>query len=313
MTAREVLVHAGQHKTGSTTIQRALSLSTMALQQRGVTVWNIAPNHSVPLMVALDARLGPSSSPEPWRRFRGTAADVWPHLREALLASESTFVISAEGLAKQGSPRLRGLREFVADVVPDAQIRVVLYVRRPDRHLHSYVQQALKGGLTVRQALQDVAVLSYREQVGSMFDAFGRANVDVRLMPELAPFSGCNRLLVDFAEALGKPGIEWPAVAPLNQSMSQAAAELLDEMHAARPPHVAFGQTHRRTTTRVRQQVAGPAFRLLTVDVQATLQRYETDIEWLRQTTGIDLRGPYPEEPPDALEARAAPGGIAES
>ena len=134
-------------------------------------MWQISENHSIPLRLWLEQDF---SSLQRRRRAFGSAEDVKDSLRRALTDSRPSFVISAEGLSNQPISALSKFLQFLLEESEGAELKVVVYVRRLDRHLSSYVQQRLKGGSTLIDSLAEVKFVRYRERIGNLFDVFGR-------------------------------------------------------------------------------------------------------------------------------------------
>ena len=295
MPVERIFVHAGLQKTGSTAIQAALAGSRRELRRAGVSVWRIAVNHNAPLRIAF-GRVTPRRAAEWYGRF-GDREKVRRHLANAIERSQPSFLITSELLSTAAQAELATLRDWLRETAPNARLSIVVYVRRVDRHLSSFVQQQIRRGYTISQAIADTKIISYRDRIGVLFDVFGRDEVDVRLCPEIDE-QGPNALLADFANAVGLPFQPRPTRDRQNNSLSQAACQLLDEVNGAIGKAPRDVQLVQRFLPELRASLPGPAFRLPALTLRDIAERHRSDIEWLSKNTGIDLELPS-DLPPD--------------
>lgn len=298
MAAEIIHVHAGLHKTGSTSIQHMLAAETPDLAAAGFSVWSIAANHSIPIRVAFDTTLDESGS----RVVRfGDRHAIIRHLSDEIGRSRRSFVISAEAISGLDAISLEALASAMRKAAPGAAIPVIVYVRRLDRHAASYVQQVLKRGQLVADAIKDSAVLSFRSRIGNLMKVFGRDRVSVRLAPEVDE-AGPTALLEDFLAAIGAPAIPVAAIGAANQSLSMEAALLMDrvnslvQLEGGRP--LAYG----RLVKTLRATMPGPAFRLPGQILREIVAARRDDIDWLAEETGIVLSLPDHLPEPPAVE-----------
>jgi len=103
----EIIIHAGTHKTGSTTIQDTLFYNRRLLRQRGVVyprVGQIAPHHN---LVTEWVDLPPQY------RARRSARENWATLARAWGGGEQTVLVSSEEFSRlQPAVDFRSLRAF---------------------------------------------------------------------------------------------------------------------------------------------------------------------------------------------------------
>lgn len=153
MTRPELVLHIGQWKTGTTSIQRILGARREELAALGVH-YPRSPGHANHLL--LPASLVPPERlqnihPATWEgmepaarlaRFRAEFHDEMAGLPE----TTRLVVISAEQLAGmlQAESEIAALRDLVAPLV--GRIRVVMYLRRQDSHYESSYAQRLRVG-----------------------------------------------------------------------------------------------------------------------------------------------------------------------
>lgn len=300
MAAEIIHVHAGLHKTGSTSIQHMLAEETPGLAAAGFSVWSISANHSIPLRLVFDAAGEGARGPLDAERF-GDPASVVRHLADEIGRSRRNFVISAEAISAFHLASLERFAATLHEAAPGAEIRVVVYVRRPDRHAPSYVQQLLKRGHTIAHALDEMGVLKFRLRIGTLMKVFGRDRVDVRLAPELDE-AGPTRLLADYLAAIGAPALTVRSEAAANPSLSMEAVLLMDQVNSLAQqegqPNVRYG----RLVQVLRTALPGPSYRLSEPLLREIVAAHRDDFDWLAEETGIVLRLPEDLEPPAAVE-----------
>lgn len=307
MSVDVIHIHAGLHKTGSTKIQEVLERHHKLLEGAGLSRWRVASNHSRPLRVAFgDAPFTRSGWAEP---FSGPA-DVRNDLAASLRLAKSAFLVSGEGIGMFKRPCLKAMRRGLEEAAPEARQEVVVYVRRIDRHLNSFAQQKVQSGSTIAEVIADPSVVRYRERIGNLFRVFGRANVDVRLFPEIDEH-GPDALLRDFLRAIGAPKLPGDDGAAVNPSLSQAAVLLLDAVNTLARGEKRGPSQHGEIVAELRASMPGPSFRLPAAAIRAIVDRHVADIEWLIRQTGLRIRPPatLPEDPRDATPP---PGAAAE-
>lgn len=197
----KVIIHAGMHKTGSSSIQQSLARADLP----GVTYapWR-TPNHS-----ALYALLF-FDDPARYHGFRklGTERgavqalrDEWQTTLEHALAQtgNDTFVFSAEditGRTQHGA--CTRMVEFFRRFTDD--IDLIAYVRPPVAFMQSAFQQRVKGGGPVALDPQQLWP-AYRDRFEELLSCFDPARVNLRLFTPQALEGG--DAVTDFAAQLG--------------------------------------------------------------------------------------------------------------
>lgn len=219
--ARRLILHAGMHKTGSTTIQHFLDGEVLknARYFKGPKA-----NHSFLF------RLLFGDHPESHRTYQLQGLDRAEvlKLREAQLAELAaeldatditTYVFSGEHVSTANSAEMARCRDFFAGWFPE--IEVYAYVRSPMKFAVSMFQQHLKFGAQpgIRNILPE-----YRDRVGNLDAVFGRDHVHLRA------FDGAEARIPDILpDFLAWAGLE-AVPAPqdwYNTSLSAEATALL--------------------------------------------------------------------------------------
>lgn len=161
--ALRVLLHIGQHKTGSTALQSTLWDDRERLLEHGVLYPTaghmrpfpdfLAPSHNGLFFGLIDHRGSGTWETTDEMRDR-LAAEVAEHdIHTVLISSERGFMVRDQGA---------GVLERLDEVVPGDK-DVVAYLRRPDRFLASYHRQLIEMGRRGLGALHDPARLAELE------------------------------------------------------------------------------------------------------------------------------------------------------
>jgi hypothetical protein len=178
---------------------------------------------------------------------------------------------------------------------------VIFYVREPRGWLTSLVQQRLKEGMPVAEALATYRRLPYRAWIGSLGDAFGEENVRLRLYQRSRDTS--HGVLADLFEAIderaslaGHFPVEWA-----NSSMPAEAASVLDAVS-----RIARAEEFDRQYGWLFEQfllpnLGGAPFRLAPSILDAVVEENADQLAWLSDRLGADiLASEEPERQADA-------------
>jgi hypothetical protein len=294
---REIILHIGISKTGTSSIQRALAAVRPALGAAGIH-YPSSPGHAnhglLPMsLVPLAALRG--FNPLLWEglgpearlaRFRAEfAAEM-----AALPAGATRVVFSAEQCAGLlNSPeRVAALHALLAPHA--AAFRVIVYLRRQDRHFASGYVQSMRVGHVVppgfgpggEDGLYDYAALLER-----WADVFGAAAVTPRIF-EPESLAGGD-VVDDFLDAIGAPGLV-PADAPerrSNLSISPGAIALVlalaERLRGTRPAALSPDSLlWRRVMQRVSEVLPGKGWRPTPAEARDYLARFEHTNEAVR-------------------------------
>lgn len=128
-----VLLHVGHGKTGSSFLQAALANSPEALAAHGL-------GYPIDPEVAENARRGGISS----GNMAPSARALQSALEQGWEGPQDTLLISSESFFYK--MRLKGFPEKLRQLLPDAEVQVLLYVRDPLEHAVSKYQQGVKRG-----------------------------------------------------------------------------------------------------------------------------------------------------------------------
>lgn len=290
-----IVVHLGTFKTGTTSIQEALSRNRTALLAQGVLYPAVPlgpPHHALyalfadPMPARIPRQLG--LAPE---AMRAHGRRAWERIgRDAAHHRPETLVLSSELFLLD--PTLDGLRRFRAlleelatDIAPCA------YVRAPAPYYLSYLQQNARFS----GAVSPPRPLRIRDGVEAVEAAFGRP-MEVRAY-DPAGFPGGD-VVRDFLE--GVVGASLPegaaGVRRFNESLSAEAMSI--SVSNRRVNHA--GDDHRPVRAHQRlldlmaaiERGAGGIPRpRLKPGVAAAVTGASADLLWLRDTRGIAFPG----------------------
>ncbi len=175
---RNIVLHMGADKTGSTAIQRALGNNAECFERLGV-LCSLSPSESDLLLLTAfcdderakkkfhvnEKQLAESKKylNNVRERVRGTTAD--------------TLIFSHEGLMHLNNSELTQLYAFVHSLADN--IHVVLYVRAPESYAISGMSQRVKSGR--HPFMKSLPLHLYENIIKRIISVFGRECLDVRL------------------------------------------------------------------------------------------------------------------------------------
>lgn len=220
----KLLLHIGQAKTGSSYVQSALSLAASgdrdALATAGVA-YPIAPE------IAGEAAKGRISSGNFWPRDGALEAVIAAGRATGLPA----LLISSEAIFGQIAQAESRFLEALRGLCPDAELRVLCYLRDPlDHAVSGYQQRVKRGGFagTLADTLNGFAMPDMTVRALSRLRAAG-AEVTIYNYSRHA-----DRLLESFEHWLGLPGgtLPTPPTGRINRSLTRAELALQKAFNA---------------------------------------------------------------------------------
>lgn len=200
---KRVIIHVGQYKTGSTSIQKMLWSSRYELLRHGILYPESFVRDSAHFLITDMLR----------QEFREPlySVDLQP-LRDEIDSSPAKMaVISCETLSgatvRRFAPDMMQLMwQRLANLFKGLDVRVVFYVRRQDESVDSRIIQEIKGqsrksNINHEAFLYRNSSLNYYYFTQLLRRAFGEDKVDVRLYDRGSLFNSDVRY--DFLEYLG--------------------------------------------------------------------------------------------------------------
>jgi hypothetical protein len=299
---REFIVHIGTSKTGSTSIQRVLSREREALAAQGVhyPASPGAESHVLLVMAAAHARHLYGSDDRPIWQGIGPDARL-ARFREEFAAEMATLprsidrvIISAEqfSLLLRDPRSVQSVRDLLAPYAH--HIRVVVYLRRQDRHFVSLYNELLRAGNAPAPSLLEMQVraqynYNYAALLNRWVRVFGRRWVEPRLLEAPAgqrfdvveDFLGACGLTLDL-EAEDAARAANPAISHEGQQILVALAACIRARAAGHHWNVQ-SPLWRVLTASVANALTGPGWRPTQAEAQAFLARYDTPNESVRR------------------------------
>lgn len=293
---RRCILHAGMHKTGSTSIQNSLYRNpTLA----GATYVDVGvPNASGALMQAFFGQwrlhaspLRPAITPE-FRAFRRQASRQ--QLTQELARGGPCRILSAEDACRLAVPEVQELIQLLRQHFKD--IDVIAYVRDAKGYMESIYQQLLKGG-GVGQLNLEVLYPRYRFALKKFDQVFGRNHVTLVPFQPSVLAEGC--VVRDFCQRMGV-GIDPNTVVRANEGMSRNATALLVNYRRTIGMGVDYGTTLDPALNAVLRvesrmvydflQVPGPKLRFAPELLADFWRVKHEDLDWISQRIGHDVR-----------------------
>ena len=303
---KQLFVHIGMSKAGSTAIQTAFADGRQNLIRHGVHYLSLMQNHSRLFHYVLDTECR-------MRRdfnlphIEGLVDPSPDELRSAMIAElrdtpASICVLSGEGLFDLHTKDVEKLAACLRPTFD--QIKIVAYVREPITWATSRAQQYIKKRTTTLAKLYDpVAVAAsqskivpnYRDLEGYV-SVFGLENVLVRALDRSTLVGG--DLLRDFCSVIGRPEAADALVSRRSNRALSAEAVLL--MDAYNQLMVERGAAKKRKPTTMRrhlEDLPGTPFALPRALLEEVAKATASDLAWLEETFGVALKlSPLPEK-----------------
>lgn len=287
-----ILIHAGMHKTGSSSIQS--TLAKLNETQIDYLPWRVDNHSGLFTLMFHDApettggfkRAG--SSAQSVREL----ADRWGARATALMekraaaGNQRPLVFSAEAISSAPEDAVQRMADYMRRYDPD--IRVLAYVRPPISFMSSAFQQRSKFGLPHNLAEMRVWP-RYRARFEKLDRVFGREAVTLKLF-QRDLFAGGD-VVLDFAREAGVT-LDPSDVVRANESMSLEAIALLyvQSQYGARfgPRDQANKQRHGRFLDRV-TRIGGRRFVLDGALTMPIVEANRADLDWMEARLGQPL------------------------
>jgi len=299
---KRIILHAGLHKTGTTSVQENCARYAELLQQHGIVYPSFSfrerriNNHSDPLAGVF------SSRPMAYGMVRRQGVEDDPSVAiaafteqfDAILAEPrgETLLLSAEMVADFNTDDIGALKKRLLQSTD--RLQVIAYVRSPQSSLASILQQrALAGFAGKPQDLTDV--------VRNRFERLQKAFPDT-LEPQnfhqavLHP----GGLVGHFLELIGLPrsSIESLDFSHANSRISAEAYRLIEAINLAYPHGSSEEHRVKRHYQDMRslQALPGQTFRIDASEDQELVAALASESTWLERELGWT----FPEAPTDA-------------
>jgi hypothetical protein len=299
-------LHIGTTKSGSTSLQVALSRSALSLARAGVYYDHHKRNQNrLELLVRDPSRwTRQHKAMDDRARARGvrTAEGIVARLRKATRGRRyAEAIVSAEYLSLFNAGEAGRLLDRLD--LPDVEIQVVCYVRRPSHHWLSVSQQLLKASSTFP------AAIDYRYNVQEMLEAWQSDSRVRRMIVRPADRSQLARgsIVSDFVVNVVPAAVMAEVDARLNESMTTEMAILLQRFRSATP--LGMDNRSRQVGRRVLEAILEVSRDVPGTPLQARQElldlvdkQHVATLRWLTSTYGVQL---VPADELDRLEALA--------
>ncbi|WP_138468050.1 hypothetical protein [Poseidonocella sp. HB161398] len=291
----QLVVHAGMHKTGSSSIQETFS----KLSHPGISYAPFeSSNHSgVFKFITYDfddesdlRKIGNSSlTREKLDRLKLENTRIF---RKFLENSEGTGIFSAESISNPGSERHI---ETFAKIIESHNVptKVIIYVRAPRSHMESAFQQMVKEGRLGRLYPSRLWP-KYRARIDALDAAFGRNNVTVRAFQPENFLDG--NVVRDFADFVGCK-IESADIVRTNESISAEALALTFLEQNAKPSDRSNStQENAKFIDRI-SSIGNSRLRFSDSLMAPILEENSEDLTWIESRVGHRLQESEPKNP----------------
>lgn len=227
---KKLIIHIGDAKTGTSSIQKFLSENKQELSELGVLypetgLWSAQGIAHHRLAVCLNPYARPLG------KDRDDPQEIYGRLRREIGSSGcSSAIVSSEGFCSFRDPAsIRSL----ADAVCDFNVTIVAYVRRPDLWVESWYSQVVKGPPFSRKRFPEFLKICQDPSLKVIADfvrVFGKSSVILRPFDKRKLYQ--NDLISDFLE-VNSVDIRLPERDSINISPCVEVTEILRQLNAA--------------------------------------------------------------------------------
>jgi hypothetical protein len=192
---KNIHVHIGGHKTGSTFIQESLGKIRDVLLVRGCLCplfeidGTLVNNHSVPFYSIF------CKNPELYRpnvlrgydtpdKVRKLNENHKKQLSQQLDKFDGeTLIISGEDISTLDREGIQNLKEYLLRITNgDAAIKIIFFCRHPITYARSHIQEVVKGGQILEQEMENYASFArshYQTRLGNFLSVFSHDDISV--------------------------------------------------------------------------------------------------------------------------------------
>ncbi len=318
---RQVILHIGLPKTGSTTIQQFIHANRRVLADQGFAYLKSLGQPNNTGLVLHCRNFGRGASERRSLRYRKnirSEADLIGYRRKleaelaaevaALPSSQETILMSCELCARLQDSEVRRLQQLLAPVA--SSVRILLYLRGQDDVIRSAYTTTLRVGHSVSFATwvrKEAGMLMYRyaDLIARWSDVFGGEALNVRLFRKDRFKDG--DLLTDFCDAIGLADCSrFARVESRNQSLRLGVQRFLrafNEHYPKRPGEGALRAVGILTTVMRRAPFVGPGASLDAETANEILETFQDQNESVRRARFPELSELFPRKTGQASSA----------
>lgn len=295
---KNIVVHLGLPKTGTTTIQNVFHAKRQwLLEKEGLLYPSLSPN----LTNALCTMFHQDPMAHITNKMAGyTPEQIGVKQAEYLSALESeigtfnwnTLLLSAEGLSNLNVPSLRRLNSWLAGFA--TSVRVVVCLRHPVAYTRSVIQQIMKGGTVLSELYERLPLPNFKGKLSSAAAVFGADAIQLYDFDSAANNPG-KGIVAEFARLVG---LSQDAASELakaavsdNEALSHEGVAILDGLNRIRPMFVDGSRNPARSGRELRyiSRIRGAKF-ALPQDVEERIRALSrADVGWLNNQFGLEL------------------------
>jgi hypothetical protein len=283
----KVFIHAGMHKTGSSSIQKMLNiveLPNYAIPRKGEG--NLSGVMSMLFEDAPKKRRMAASKGMTQKTLK-RKGDIWANYLADILRSNKEFgVLSAEKISTLPRNGLIRFRELIEEFSSD--IKVVAYVRRPVSYMQSAFQQRVKGGNS-QGLFRGVLWPDYKNRFANIDEVFGRENVTLKIFDP--DHLRSRDVVIDFFSEIGVE-LSPEAIMQTNEALSLEATALLYVQRRLGDGYVRGFRKAGAGNRAFIEALRGIGTGKLTFAsefVDPILEEYRADLEWMEARLGMAL------------------------
>ena len=294
---RQLVLHVGSIKTGSTSAQTTFAASRPALAAHGVHYASISRNHgAVSRIIRAVRRNGMPDDPAIMPARAQEASDfklMRKAAAEAAAITDGTYLFSSEALLTHSRRNVELLKEIVARLFPGYSVRILAYIRHPVGYTISRGQNEIKLGT---ETTAGVEARGYdgelRAGIETYAGVFGREAMIVRSYD--AVVAAGRSVQEDMLAAIGHPAAaEGLVVERSNESISMNAALVCDIVNPALAARgIRVDTDLRRAKKQLLSEIGGPRFAFSAEALARVVAASAPEAAWFSNAYGIELIAP---------------------
>ncbi len=305
---KKLILHIGFNKTGTTSIQKDLTLNADRLLAQGI-LYPCDPNASyvqrwqhLPLAAAIPDRRVPWLSPAKRKSLGRAFSDLKSYIADQ---NFQTLLISSENF---GAPDMTESKvRWVQQQFSGYDITVLAYIRRQDAYFLSTYQQSIKAGRSRAfdfEEYKSERLLRFASRLAPWRAVFGSERVIVR------PFDGQfwpeRQLFLDFLASFGADPTGVEITAPENEGLDFRAVEIFRQLNelsdglpakASRVQLAAFQSLFREMLPNLPAQLGWQKMQLSTAQSIILRDYFRSENIVALEGSGIDVDAFFPEIP----------------
>lgn len=296
-------MHAGLHKTGTTSIQHTLfsDENQKILQKEGLLYPKLWPNnHSIPLFSIF------SSNPEKYHINirKGLDSEQVKLLNKRYLSSldgeikgrnnYTQLIFSGEDISLLQKENLVELKKFlIGRFGLGVKIRVIIYVREPVSWATSFILQMIKGGecySTSLKAVKNIIPNLFYSRINKFIEVFDKNSVEIYRME--AAMENHQSIVNHFLQVVGlnEKTIKKFNLVDANKSCSLIAAHILSYFNEKKRMIIDGKKNKERSNNDFVPilNINGSSFNIPSEEKKIIEELSRSDSLWLEQYAGID-------------------------